>query len=71
MELTPKEKAKELVDKFCFGLYPWQIKKAKEYALLCVNETLNTLENIPDLMVVGNILIDQIKYYRKVKDYIN
>jgi len=65
MELTPKEKAKELVDKFCFGLYPWQIKKAKQCALICVDEILKGMSNqINQIDTIDTI------YWLKVKQEI-
>ena len=42
--MTPKEKALQLVDKFCFGMYPWQIKKAKQCALICVDEIIYVID---------------------------
>ena len=80
--MTPKEKAKELVDKFYqttpneswfntpIGLQEeykaW--KQSKQCALIAVDETIRTLnEDIRDLDVRGNILLDLIDYWREVK----
>ena len=41
--MKAKEKAKELVDRFCYGLYPWQIKRAKQCALICVDEMIKNI----------------------------
>ena len=63
--MTPKEKALQLVDKFCFGLYPWQIKRAKQCALICVDELLNELKwlnNYEDK--------DRVEYWQEVKQEI-
>ena len=68
MELKPKEKAEELVGKMHNNLYSDGLYDALKCAELCVNETLNALENIPYIMVSGNILLDQIKYYKKVRE---
>jgi hypothetical protein len=77
--MTPKEKAKELVDKF----NPLSLRtiddfdtkvpvyKGKECALFSVGEILATLNNdIRDLDVRGNVLLDLIKYWREVKQEI-
>jgi len=71
--MTPKEKAKELILKFTF-LTPEGDNKFYnpiQCALICVDEINNSLQNIPDLQVSGNVLLDQIKYYQKVKEEIN
>ena len=71
--MTPKEKAKELVDKFenyvetedFFG-DSRVLENSKQCALIAVDEILNVLEEIPDLKVEGNILLDKIEYYKGV-----
>ena len=73
--MTPKEKAKELVETFenyasglnndVFDDYEC-LKNAKQCALIAVDEILNVLEEIPDLKVEGNILLDKIEYYKGV-----
>ena len=84
-ELLPKEKAKELLDRFIkyaesdwlnSGLLEQEtisntiIFNAKKSALICVDEINKALQNIPDLQVSGNVLLDQIKYYQEVKQEI-
>jgi len=53
MELSPKEKAKELVDRFLnmeFGIFkeylPNHIIIAKQSALICVDEILDAVEDV-------------------------
>jgi hypothetical protein len=84
--MTPKEKAKELVDKYlnadfnckdcdmpfcdmkCVRLHNYE---AKECALIAVDEIINTLNyDIRDIDVRGNILLDLIDYWNKVKQEI-
>ena len=83
--MTPKEKAKQLVDIFYqttpneswinqpIGLKEeykaWE--QAKQCALIAVDETIRTLnEDIRDLDVRGNVLLDLIDYWREVKQEI-
>ena len=68
--MTPKEKAKELVDKIHITNKLINYDRAKAIALICVDEINNALQNIPDLQVSGNVLLDQIKYYQEVKQEI-
>jgi hypothetical protein len=77
--MTPKEKAKELVDKYFkllnyeFGdlVYSLSDKQPHQCALIVVDEIINTLNHdIRDLDVRGNILLDLIKYWREVKQEI-
>ena len=41
--MIPKEKAKELVDKFYYPSLKWSLKHAKENAIKCVDEILESL----------------------------
>ena len=67
--MTPKEKAKELYDKYC-NMESW-CDDAKECALIAVDEILLTLSNFQSLFsVIGNILLDLIKYWQEVKQEI-
>ena len=43
MKLTPKEKAKDLFDKYQITGSKWYIEQTKKYALLCVKEILTEL----------------------------
>lgn len=71
--MTPKEKAEELVDKYFDEIMSFlsdNMKKnnAKKCALIAVDETINTLNfDIRDIDVRGDILLDLIDYWRKVK----
>ena len=77
--MTPKEKAIELIEQFSL-FQPDEMdelitKKGIEYrarkcALICVDEINNALQNISALQVIGNVLLDQIKYYQEVKQEI-
>jgi hypothetical protein len=83
MELTPKEKAKELYDKY-FLLHEsstdengvWIVSAlnkglAKKCALIAVDEILYAL-NDDDLYIQGETNIhDSIEYYNEVKQEIN
>jgi len=74
--MTPKLKAKELVEGFADLLqYEMPAKRHeeqfKECALRVVNEIIGTLnKDIRDLDVRGNVLLDLIKYWRTVKSEI-
>ena len=68
-------KAKELIERFLAldmldldGYTYWiEDRNAKQCALICVNQMLEVLENIPDLDVKGNILLNEIEKHRKIK----
>ena len=48
-----------------------QKKKAKQCAIICVDEIILTLnKDIRDLDVVGNVLLDLIDFWRKVRNEI-
>jgi len=84
--MTPKEKATQLCDAFyqklpleryvttTDGDLSWEYnswKRAKECALIAVDETIRTLnEDIRDIDVRGNILLDLIDYWKEVKQEI-
>lgn len=80
--MTPKDKAKELVDRMYFiisnngqftGVHsiPNKFAEAKKCALIAVDEIIETLNyDIKDLDVRGSILIDLIIYWREVKQEI-
>ena len=69
MELTPKEKAKEIFDKMYFvddpmGNYPMCFETAKQCALIAVDEIENQLtpiEKAPNNK-------EAFKYWKKVKE---
>ena len=62
--MTPKEKAKELIDKFTFQCkecdYNWN---AKQCALIAVNEVISVIEN-------GNPIETQWNYWQNLKEEI-
>ena len=68
--MEPKEEAKKLVDKIHLTNKLINYDRAKTIALLCVDEIDNALQNISALHVIGNVLLDQIKYYQEVKQEI-
>ena len=74
--MTPKEKAKELYNKYAdeFNFddtYRSYREQSKQCVLIAVDETIRTLnEDIRDLDVRGNILLDLIDYWREVKQEI-
>jgi hypothetical protein len=67
--ITAKEKAIELYDRFRNkNSVMTANNRSKKQALICVDEIIKTLnEDIRDLDVVGNILLDLIKYWREIK----
>jgi hypothetical protein len=80
--MTPKEKAKELVDKFwyvepeesCDGM---EYQMAQQCALIAVEEMLGEYQSMSDLestlVVEGQVLsvIDKLVYWMEVKQEIN
>lgn len=72
--MTPKEKAKDLIDKFELidRQYTYQdylnLFAAKQCALICVDEILKELKEIKKLY---NIETLPFKYWKKVKKEIN
>ena len=71
--MTPKEKAKELVEKY-YHLFSVDLentidyREAKHCALIAVDEIIRTLnEDIRDLDVRDNVLLDLIEYWKQVK----
>ena len=67
--MTPKEKAKELVEKYLFNnIYLPSLTKelAKQSALICVDEVLESLWNTGH-----SFSNDEIKYWQEVKQEIN
>jgi len=65
--MTPQEKARDLVDKYDNTLTYLESKsKAKQCALIAVEEILNTLYSIP----FGNALDNELEYWNEVKQEI-
>jgi len=68
MELSPKEKAKELVDRFLDEQKDTEeISQAKQCALICEDETI---KRIRGLKISGLTIAECNKYSRKVKQEI-
>ena len=63
--MTPKQKAKELVNKY-LQIYDGRVIQAKQCALIAVDEILNTLYSIP----FGNALDNELIYWEEVKQEI-
>jgi hypothetical protein len=61
--MTPKEKAKQLVEAFTFNCR--ECDNAKQYALICVDEILIVLENKRVFRV-----FESIEYWQEVKNEI-
>jgi hypothetical protein len=62
--MTPKEKAKELVDRFAFNCR--ECDNARQCALIAVDEIL---ESLSDIYIQGETDIDEVRiYYREVKE---
>lgn len=83
--MDTKERAKELIEKYkpyvyCFSGSGMLVNQEDEHvifinakgcALVAVDEIINTLNNdIRDIDVVGNVLLDLIKYWVEVKQEI-
>lgn len=65
--MTPKEKAKELIDTFQeFSKEPLSGKEnafSKKCALTCVDEIINTVKKVASI----SVYMDEMEYWRKVK----
>lgn len=75
--MTPKEKAEEIFNKYWLvesnvDSAPYTDKSmAKNCSLIAIDEIIQTLNmDIRDLDVVGNVLLDLIKYWQQVKQEI-
>lgn len=65
--MTPKEKAKQLVEKYSELVDDYH-RPSKQCSLIAVDEIIRTLnEDIRDLDVRGNVLLDLIEYWKEVK----
>ena len=68
MELTPKEKAKELVEKFSdLEDGEMYIGKAKQCALIAVDEIINSLENYGKESDELQNMENDFRYWQEVK----
>ena len=69
MELTPKEKAKELVEKFSdLEDGEMYIGKAKQCALIAVYEIINSLENYGKESDELQNMENDFRYWQEVKE---
>ena len=73
--MTPKEKAKELVKHFMkIGMIGFELKarqqKAKQCALICVDEIINTGVHT-DYIKVDGYMLSLVEFYTEVKQEIN
>jgi hypothetical protein len=71
LKLEPSTQALNLINKFHNPIAkledPARVLQSEEYALITVKEIIASLNNIPDLYVVGNYLLDELQYWKKVK----
>lgn len=65
MELTPKEKAKELVNKY-LQIYDGRVIQAKQCALIAVDEILKEISPL-DYHPLGSYINSKLEYYQEVK----
>lgn len=65
--MTPKEKSIELVNKF-LQIYDGRVPKAKQCALICVDEVL---ENITEEVMTYKPFMMNTDYWQEVKEEIN
>ena len=65
--MTPKEKAKELVNKF-LQIYDGRVPQAKQCALICVDEVL---ENITEEVMTYKPFMMNTDYWQEVKEEMN
>ena len=64
--MTPKEKAEELIEYYYWNGYGISIYYAKMFAIKVVEEIINTID-----CVNSNEIELDVKYWKKVKEYIN
>tara|TARA_R110001632_G_scaffold225153_1_gene357987 strand:+ start:560 stop:763 length:204 start_codon:yes stop_codon:yes gene_type:complete len=65
--MTPKEKAIDLVNKF-LQIYVCRVPQAKRFALICVDEILQT---ISDEVMSYKPFMTNTDYWQEVKEEIN
>jgi hypothetical protein len=69
--MNPKEKAKELIDKFEYEIITPDHYEGKGCALLCVNEIIEATKSIPDAsLVIDNEWTTIGEYWQQVKEEI-
>ena len=58
---------KEVVTENEHGKWSYDSEQlAKEHAIICVSEIIESLTEIPDIKVVGNVLLDEIEFHQSV-----
>lgn len=67
MELTPKEKAKELFDKYQIAGSQWYVETTKKYTLIAVDEIINSLENYGKESDELQNMENDFRYWQEVK----
>ena len=67
MELTPKEKAKELFDKYQIAGSKWYVETTKKYTLIAVDEIINSLENYGREADELQNMENDFRYWQEVK----
>ena len=67
MELTPKQKAKELFDKYQIAGSQWYVETTKKYTLIAVDEIINSLENYGKESDELQNMENDFRYWQEVK----
>ena len=62
-----EQAADDLIKQYAYSNKVPNLKKAIHCALIDNQNTIDALEAIPDLKVVGNILLDMIEHYQEVQ----
>ena len=68
MELTPKQKAKELFDKYQIAGSQWYVETTKKYTLIAVDEIINSLENYGKESDELQNMENDFRYWQEVKE---
>ena len=68
MELTPKQKAKELFNKYQIAGSQWYVETTKKYTLIAVDEIINSLENYGKESDELQNMENDFRYWQEVKE---
>ena len=68
MKLTPKQKAKELFDKYQIAGSQWYVETTKKYTLIAVDEIINSLENYGKESDELQNMENDFRYWQEVKE---
>jgi len=69
--MTPKEKAKELFDKFFKSTHPYyDLENAKKCALIAVDEVQQLIKDLSSCKNRFIYIIDEMNYWQEVKQEI-